>query len=151
VPRLFHSDDGRWRIAFPAMDSQNRRPLAVGRYQGTDSDWRIVDYLRTQGNVVVAAEPYKFTFDGEWLVYYNRDADGKDGLYRVATEGGDPVRLGDYPTNNPGSYLAVSPDGRRFIVQVRIPAGKPEFWIVDNVIPKAVPTPAKASTKAVTR
>ena len=39
-----------------------------------------------------------FTPDGNWLLYHDVDAAGKHSLFRVATAGGQPERLGDFPS-----------------------------------------------------
>jgi hypothetical protein len=74
--------------------------------------------------------------DDNWLIYQNLDTDGTFGLYRVSTSGGQPERLGDYPTNDTGAFLAVSPDNRQFLVQSDVPRRPPEFWALENFLPK---------------
>lgn len=59
--------------------------------------------------------------DGSWMLYHDRDAAGRDGLYRIASEGGEPQRLGDYPVTVPTSALAISRDGRGFITHAPVP------------------------------
>ena len=76
------------------------------------------------------------SWDDNWVVYQNRDTDGRYGLYRVSTLGADPERLGDYPTSEAGNYLAVSPDNRQFIVEYPIPHRPAEFWVLENFLPK---------------
>jgi hypothetical protein len=51
-----------------------------------------------------------FTADGNWLRYHDVDSAGKHSLFRVATGGGQPERLGDFPTNSSSGTLEVSPD-----------------------------------------
>jgi hypothetical protein len=81
-------------------------------------------------------------------VYHDRDAAGKNGLYRIAADGGEPQRLGDYPaTALQTSSLSVSPDGRRFLVsaarQRRRTGG---YWILENFLP-AVPATSAGAAK----
>ena len=129
---FMRSTDGRWslgRIMTPGRPGvMTIRPAA-----GTDSDWRPLVVRRIPPGA--GPIPTVFSSDGKWVIYHDRDMDGKDGLYRVATEGsGEPERLGDYPTSSPSSVLSVSRDGRKFVVN----APKPfqlEAWILENFLP----------------
>jgi dipeptidyl aminopeptidase/acylaminoacyl peptidase len=99
--------------------------------------------VRIPAPTIYGPLPLDITRDGKWLVYHDKDADGKDGFYRVSTTGGAPERLGDYPTGNLSSFLSPSPNGRQFIVAVQGDVRPPEFWALENFLPAA----AKAATK----
>jgi Tol biopolymer transport system component len=138
------SQDGRWVYEL-SSDHENRRQLRVRPATGDNEDWRRLAYVRRQ-RVAGALNfiPIRFTPDGNWIVYHDKDSDGKDGLYRVSVSGGEPERLGDYAVTINGTEISVSPDGRHFIVSTG--AERPqegEFWMLENFIP--------ATTKAVTK
>ena len=82
----------------------------------------------------------QFSPDGNWVLHSNRD-----GLYRIATDGGEPQRLGDYPTPYIlASSLSISPDGRRFIVHAVRERGRwtGDYWVLENFLPAAPGIPA---------
>jgi Tol biopolymer transport system component len=73
-----------------------------------------------------------FSSDGNWLLYSGKDAAGKNGLFRVATPGGQPERLGDFPGLDTRS-LWISPDGKALLAD----SGNPlELWSLENFEPK---------------
>ena len=73
--------------------------------------------------------------DGNWFLFLDQDPDGKDGLYRVSTSGGEAHRLGDYPTSL-FSVMSTSADGRHILVDALSATGKPsEYWLLQNFIP----------------
>jgi hypothetical protein len=77
-----------------------------------------------------------FSPDGKWVFYHGVDAAGKDGLYRVATAGGSPQRLGELPGNISLGMLSISPNGRKIIalsVDLNVPY---EGWLLENFEPK---------------
>ena len=89
----------------------------------------------------------RFSPDGNWVVYHDVDAAGKGGLYRIASEGGQPQRLGDFPTTGPViwmvSSLSISPDGRRFLVHApRERRRTGDYWVLENFLPAASGIPA---------
>jgi hypothetical protein len=88
----------------------------------------------------IAQTPARISHDYKWIVYQNLDPDGKYGLYRVLTSGGEPQRLGDYPTSEAAIWMTLSPDNRQFIVEYPV-AVRPEFWVLENFLPK--PKPAR--------
>jgi Tol biopolymer transport system component len=134
----FESYDGEW-LASVTTDSENKRRISIRRKADSDpSAWKHLAYVRAQGtrfNQVSMA----FTRDGKWIVYHDKDVDGKDGLFRVSISGGEPRRLGDYPTTEPGSSFYPSADGSQVIVQIPKPARQVEFWALDNIIPATRP------------
>ena len=95
------------------------RPMASG-------GWKPLPSLGSPNQIA-------FTADGDWLVYHDRDASGKDGLFRMATTGGDPERLGDFPGTSTRGLMWVSPDGQKIIADARKPI---ELWMLENFEPK---------------
>jgi len=75
-----------------------------------------------------------FTPDGKWLLFHAVDAAGSHSLFRVSTAGGQPERIGDFPSipKDRGALL-VSPDGRKLIADGRASDG---IWILENFEPK---------------
>jgi hypothetical protein len=131
------------------VDSTNRRDFRIRPTSAGEDAWEHLAYIRKQAPDTRGVIALKFTPDGEWIVYNDVDADGKDALFRVRTTGGEPQRLGDYPTTSPNSYLNVSLDGRHFLVETSgiNPASaeglQTEYWILQNFLPGTV----TASTK----
>jgi len=76
-----------------------------------------------------------FTPDGEWFLYHDKDSSGKEGFYRVSTAGGEPERLGDFPSGNMTGSLFISRNGRKIIAEA-LNTG-PEVWILENYVPQA--------------
>ena len=112
----------------------------------SDNDDVLVQ-TRMQLSAVIFLAPIRFTPDSKWIVYHDKDADGKDGLYRVSVSGGPPERLGDYPSSESGSLLYISPDGRQVLAGDLTPPKPPAFWVLENVIPAAAAS-AKPAAKA---
>jgi hypothetical protein len=77
------------------------------------------------------------TPDGKWLLYGDIDSAGKHILFRVATGGGAPERLGgDFPTNNWSGTIEISPDGSKIII-ASSDANPMELWVLENFVPPA--------------
>jgi Tol biopolymer transport system component len=76
-----------------------------------------------------------FTPDGEWFLYHDKDSSGKEGFYRVSTAGGEPERLGDFPSSNMIGSLFISGNGQKIVAET-LNSG-PEFWILENYVPPA--------------
>ena len=74
-----------------------------------------------------------FTADGSWLLYHDSDVAGKQSLFRVATAGGQPQRIGDFPAASKEGRLNISPDGKKIIAEA--PTGT-EVWLLENFEPK---------------
>jgi hypothetical protein len=139
LPRGFVSPGGRWAFAVDFF-SAGRREIRI-RPASDPEGWKhLVDlnYPLPPG-AELHPNPVKVSPDDNWVVYQNQDPDGKFGLYRVSTSGGEPERLGDYPTSETSSVLAVRPDNRQFIVQYPIPNRPAEFWVLENFLPKSRP------------
>jgi hypothetical protein len=115
------SPDGGWLVRIE-KGSLEVRSLAGG-------DWRPLLPLRADSQT-------GFSPDGKWVFYHGVDAAGKDGLYRVATAGGSPQRLGEIPLNKLDGMLSISPNGRKIIalsVDINVPD---EAWLLENFEPK---------------
>jgi hypothetical protein len=131
--RFYRSDDRRW-----SMTVTPEQPAIRIRPGDGNGDWRLLVNRNVPMPSTVAI-PIRFSPDGDWVVYHDRDGSGRDGLYRVATAGGEPQRLGDYPTRLPTSALTISRDGRRFIMHApaRDPQPSRDYWMLDNFLPAA--------------
>ena len=117
------SPDGAWLKRFDVNQRNIEiRPMAGG-------DWKPLLPLSAGGQS-------GFSPDGKWIFYHDRDAAGKDGLYRIATAGGTPERLGDFPEREVHGTLKISPDGRRIIALASGLNGLPEQWLLENFEPK---------------
>jgi len=77
--------------------------------------------------------PNAFTSDGNWLVYRGSDAAGKGGILRVATTGGEPKWIGDYPKSSVRGDIWISPDGKKLLF---LTFGSEELWMLENFEPK---------------
>jgi Tol biopolymer transport system component len=114
------SPDGRWLVKGTDQDIQ-LRPTSGGA-------WKSLASLKTFGQ-------FNLTPDGRWLLYHTVDSTGKHSLFRVATTGGAPERLGDFPTNSGSGTLEVSPDGSKLLVSVGDFASGYELWSLENFVP----------------
>jgi hypothetical protein len=131
------SADGRWVLRMVQSPGKPRE-IQIRPTDGQPDAWTTAMILNTTGTRAVGPTPTRFTPDGNWVVSRNADSQGKLGLYRVATSGGEPQRLGDYPTDEDRTLIVISPDNRQFIVQSPpAPPSPPEFWMLENFLPKA--------------
>jgi WD40 repeat protein len=140
------SPDGQWTFR-NTTDLQNRREFQIRPTSGTEADWRHVAYLKRQAAVGGLPIPVRYTPDSNWLLYHDKDADGKDALFRVPTSGGESQRIGTYPTSAVNSQIEISLEGQHILLMVPIEpqsTPQPEFWVGQNLIPAT----AKAATKA---
>jgi hypothetical protein len=114
----FPSPTDRW-FAQRDRETIETRPAAGG-------EWRpLISLLTTH---------MAFTPDGNWLLFHDVDAAGRHGLFRVSTVGGQPERVGDFPSlPKERGMLLVSPDGRKILVVGRASEG---VWILENFEPK---------------
>lgn len=114
------SPDERWLVKGTEQDIQIR-PTAGGA-------WKSLASLKTFGQ-------FNLTPDGQWLLYHAVDSTGKHSLFRVATAGGAPERLGDFPTKSESGTLEVSPDGSKILASVGDFATASELWSLENFVP----------------
>jgi len=134
------SPDGRWvamggRPTEPQPDPALQYSLQLRPASSTD--WRRVGTFKMEPWQHPGAVHVTFSHDGEWFYYHAKDAAGKDALFRVATAGGDPVRLGDLPSHAVEGTLRVSRDGRQVIVVAPDAATRrTESWLLENFEPK---------------
>jgi hypothetical protein len=111
------SPDGRW-ITRVEKGNTEIRPVSGG-------EWKVL--------VSGGATQIGFTPDGNWLLYHRVDGSGTDALFRVATVGGRPERLGDFPVATRVGLMWVSPDGRRIIADT---LSLFETWVLENFEPR---------------
>ena len=110
--------DAHW-IGRRNKDTTEIRPLSGG-------EWKPLTSL--------SPTQIAFTPDGNWLLYHDVDAAGKDALFRVATAGGRPERIGPFPTAvKSWPETRVSPDGQKIIAGT---AEREEVWLLENFEPK---------------
>ena len=116
------SQDERWLMG---MDKQGLkiRPVSGG-------DWKSL--ISLDFTIQFNAMP-----DGNWILYHGVDAAKKHGLFRVPTAGGQPERLGDFPTNSLEGALEISPDGHKVMVAVDDYETGYELWSLENFEPPA--------------
>ncbi|MGA3042675.1 MAG: hypothetical protein ABSF54_18015 [Bryobacteraceae bacterium] len=117
------SPDERWVVEVDERRNLKIRPTAGGDWKPLLSDPH--------------AGHFGLTPDGNWLIYHTVDSAGKHGLYRVSTAGGQPERLGDFPTNTPDGSLEISPDGRKVMVAAGEYDTVYELWSLENFVPPA--------------
>jgi Tol biopolymer transport system component len=117
------SRDERWVIEVDEHRNVKIRPTSGGDWKPLLSDSH--------------AGHFNFTPDGNWLIYHTVDSAGKHGLFRVSTAGGQPERLGDFPTNTPDGSLEISPDGRNVLVAAGEYDTVYELWSLENFVPPA--------------
>jgi Tol biopolymer transport system component len=109
------SPDGRWVTRWENGNIEIR-PVSGG-------DWRPLA-------PVEARTAAAYTPDGNWFVYHDGHVGmAKDGLFRVATSGGQPERIGDYPPEDLSGVMWISPDGKQIIADTSNPQ---ELWILEN-------------------
>jgi Tol biopolymer transport system component len=117
------SSDERWLIRVNDK-SVEIRPLSGG-------DWKpLASSVRPTGHV-------DFTSDGTWLLYHDADSNGEPILSRVASAGGQPERLGDFPTRAPSGTMRISPDGSKVMVAAGEYGTAYEMWSLENFVPPA--------------
>jgi hypothetical protein len=77
-----------------------------------------------------------FSRDGNWLYYHDLDSAGSHGLFRIAASGGQPERLGDFPSNSITGTISISPDGRN-IIAACFDLNSGELSLLENFVPAA--------------
>jgi Tol biopolymer transport system component len=117
------SSDERWLIRMNG-NGVEIRPMSGG-------DWKpLLSRLTQVGHV-------DFTPDGQWFVYQDIDSTGKPILSRVASTGGQPERLGDFPTKAGSGTMRISPDGSKVMVAAGEYGTAYEMWSLENFVPPA--------------
>jgi len=117
------SPDERWLIRMNGKGVEIR-PMSGG-------DWKtLVSRLPQVGHV-------DFTPDGQWFLYQDVDSTGKPILSRVASAGGQPERLGDFPTEAGSGTMRISPDGSKVMVAAGEYGTAYEMWSLENFVPPA--------------
>ena len=113
------SPDDRW--LFRLDDSGIAiRPISGG-------DWKHL--------VKAIGEQAQFTPDSSAILFHGADAAGRRGLYRVPISGGQPQRLGDFPSSHLGGGLEISADGRKILTVSMPRIMYNETWVLDNFLP----------------
>ncbi|HUD56146.1 MAG TPA: hypothetical protein VMR02_13025 [Terracidiphilus sp.] len=117
------SSDERWLIRM------NRKSVEIRPMSG--GDWKpLVSHITQVGHV-------DFTPDGQWFLYHDADSTGKPILSRVASAGGQPERLGEFPTSVPSGTMRISPDGSKVMVAAGEYGTAYEMWSLENFVPSA--------------
>jgi Tol biopolymer transport system component len=98
-----------------------------------DSDWKLLVTLHSE-----RPNPREIMYWAKAVYYFDTDASGKEGLFRISEEGGAPQRLGDAPGSDlSGRVIHPSWDGRQILVEGVIGGLSAEGWLLENFIPKA--------------
>jgi Tol biopolymer transport system component len=116
------SQDERWVIG---MDKQGLKICPV-----SGGDWKPL--VSIDFTIQFNATP-----DGNWILYHGVDSAKKHGLFRIATAGGQPERLGDFPTNSLTGALEISPDGSKVMISAKEYDTGYELWSLENFVPPA--------------
>jgi Tol biopolymer transport system component len=117
------SSDERWLIR------ASSKGLEISPMSG--GDWKpLVAHDLFTGHV-------DFTADGQWLLYHDADSNGKPILSRVASAGGKPERLGDFPTSSASGTMRISPDGSKIMVAAGEYGTAYEMWSLESFVPPA--------------
>ncbi|MGA9770028.1 MAG: protein kinase [Blastocatellia bacterium] len=99
---------------FPAVSPDGRYIVFSSNREGTSNFfniWRMDSNGSNPKQLTTGSKEFgcSITPDGKWVVYSSLGALGKQTLWKVPIDGGDPVQLSDKITALP----AVSPDGRQ--------------------------------------
>jgi Tol biopolymer transport system component len=121
----------------PQSEATVRSTLQIRPLSG--ADWRDVGYFRIEARSVDSFNKHiAFTPDGKWLYFYNLDSAGKDTLFRASTTGGEPERVGDFPSHSMSGSMKISPDGRNIIVNAPdATTNSRETWLLEDFEPRA--------------
>lgn len=106
------SDDGQW-----VVDNNTERLLPAS---GSGQSWPLERNVPRNAGFI--PESVRFTVDSQWVIFRGRDAEGKDGMYRVSTATGAKERLGDHPQVTGRAWMRFSPDGRNFLIAMDVVA-----------------------------
>ena len=136
IPGFNQGDSGS---PYPVEQGDSGSPYPVERWMARRDKGTIEIRPMSGGDwkplISLSETQMAFTPDGNWFLYHGVDAAGKHGLFRVATAGGQPERLGDFPSTYQFGYLRISPDGKKIIVEAPNPS--PDVWLLENFEPKA--------------
>jgi hypothetical protein len=103
---------------------RNKETTEIRPFSG--GDWRPL--------ISLSPTHIAFTPDGNWLLYHDVDAAGKDALFRIATAGGRPERIGIFPSAAKyAAVMKISPDGQKILAAHD---ANSEFWLLENFEPK---------------
>ena len=131
---------GEWLIR--RNNVANPPSIEARRTAGDDAEWRTITPAAP-----LAEAPYN-TPDEKWMVWVQREANERKGLWRAPITGGESQRLGDYPLAPIEGSLRISRDGRQFVVPTMNPAVTgADYWLLENFVPR----PAAPSAKPLTR
>lgn len=121
------SQDGNWIVRTSGGTSMSVRPTSGGDWKplvsGASGLWlqRLI------------------TPDSKWVFYHTVDSLGKDALFRVSMAGGQPERVGDFPTDSTEGNLYMSADGREILATLysRSTGNNAFFdlWVLENFEP----------------
>jgi hypothetical protein len=123
-----------WRNGFPVIDGRlfirfKDETLAVRPISG--GDWRTLASGLKWQHIAPVATP-----DGNWVLYMDKDAAGKLGIFRVPAAGGPPQMIGIPPTEDYPGLLYFSPDGRQ-VLFLNAGSRNNDLWILENFEPSA--------------
>jgi len=76
------------------------------------------------------------SLDGNWVFYFANDSTGMAALFRVATTGGAPKRIGDLPSGSFLGQFSLSADGRPILATNTVPR-KYDLWVLETFEPPA--------------
>jgi hypothetical protein len=139
----------RWEIAPQRETILGQFPLAVNMGVLPAERWLIrcadqaLDVRPTSGGDwrPLVSNAFRYvggSTDGNRVLYHGVDSTRKHGPFRVATVGGQPERLGDFPTNSPAGSLEISPDRRKIMVALEEfeNAAGYELWSETSSLPR---------------
>jgi Tol biopolymer transport system component len=123
----------------PLTQLVNKRDVEIR--PDPDSDWKHLLSLNEEW----PSFSHAWSFDSKWIFYGDKDAAGKDGLFRISSAGGEPERLGDLPAQYGitlrltfNAAVHISPDGRNILIEAPNNRGSAyETWLLENFEPKA--------------
>ncbi|HUI56650.1 MAG TPA: hypothetical protein VLY04_16855 [Bryobacteraceae bacterium] len=82
-------------------------------------------------------EQLQFTADSSAVLFHGVDAAGRRGLCRVPVSGGQPQRLGDFPSANLAGSLKMPADGHKILTISMPQIINNETWVLENFLPTA--------------